>query len=124
MKQRPIKIGDVLVVTLPRSVPSGHEQEGLRPVIVIGLPHKIGTPRYPMLLIAPLTTQVRTWAKENPFLYPRLEVGATGLTTASVILLDQLRAIDERRIEKYIGSLDEDKATQIQQQILLMLGFL
>ena len=124
MRNRPIKIGDILIISLPQHTPSGHEQEGVRPAIVIGLPQKIGTPRYPMLLVAPLTTQVGTWTKENPFLYPRLDAGTGGLTEVSIVLLDQLRRIDASRIEEYIGSLHLDDVRKIHQQILLMLGFL
>ncbi len=47
MKEHPIKIGDVLLVALPRHFPLGHEQEGMRPSIVVGLPRRLGKPRYP-----------------------------------------------------------------------------
>ena len=77
-----------------------------------------------MLVVVPLTTQVGTWAKENPFLYPILESGTDGLTETSVILLDHLSAVDENRIEKHIGNLNRDDVIRIQQQILLMLKFL
>ena len=120
MKERPVQIGDVLLVSLPQSVPSGHEQEGIRPAIVVGLPHKVGRPRYPILLLIPMTTQIGRWAKENPFLYPRLEDGTGGLTKPSVVLLDQLRGIDQSRIGRYIGTLSNKEFAPIRKALLLL----
>ena len=48
MKERLV---DVLLIALPQNLPPGHEQQGPRPAIVVGLPHQLGKPRYPMLLV-------------------------------------------------------------------------
>ncbi|MEH2280268.1 MAG: type II toxin-antitoxin system PemK/MazF family toxin [Nostoc sp.] len=50
-----LECGDVVIVTLPTSNPRGCEQQGTRPAVVVGIPW--GEVRYPMLMIAPLTTQ-------------------------------------------------------------------
>ena len=120
MKKRPIQIGDVLIISLPQHTPYGHEQEGTRPTIVVGMPRKLGKPRFPMLIVAPLTTKIGTWAIKSPLLYPTLRVGTGGLTETSAVLLDHLSAVDENRIEKHIGNLNQNEVTQIQQQLLLM----
>ncbi len=98
-----LSIRDVLLIKLPSHQPRGREQEGQRPAIVVGIPpEKL---RYPILFVAPLTTQSGKWADENLALYPRLEAGNGGLTQESIVLLDQIRAIDVRRIASYLGYL-------------------
>jgi mRNA interferase MazF len=121
MKVRPIKIGDILLVELPQHRPPGHEQQGLRPAIVVGLPNKLGVPRYPTILVVPLTTQIGNWAERSPNLYPRLPAGTAGLTRQSVVLLDHLRAIDLRRIRRFIGSLQGEVFNPIRENLLCML---
>lgn len=99
--------GDVVVVTLPSHQPKGHEQEGKRPAIVLGIPD--GEVRYPVILIAPLTTQVGDWVHKNPGLYPQLAAGSDGLSQKSVVLLDQIRAVDVQRVTAYLGTLTDEQ---------------
>jgi mRNA interferase MazF len=84
--------GDIVLVTLPSNQPRGREQEGRRPALVVGIPK--GQVRYPMLFVAPLTTQKGEWVQRNSTLYPTLANGTGGLSQDSVVLLDQIRAID------------------------------
>ncbi|NJM77776.1 MAG: type II toxin-antitoxin system PemK/MazF family toxin [Acaryochloridaceae cyanobacterium RU_4_10] len=91
---------------LPEQVPPGREQKGYRPVVVVGIPEALGTPRYPMLLVIPLTTnRSQSWAIECPALYPVLSTGEGGLPTDSIALLDQVRSLDNTRVKRYIGTL-------------------
>jgi mRNA interferase MazF len=114
--------GDILVVSLPILVPPGHEQEGMRPVVVMGLPERVGTPRYPMILGVPLTTQVGTWAKRSPVLYPRFEAGTAGLPHTSVALLDHVRGVDAKRVVRYVGSLSPEEFALIREGLTGMCG--
>jgi mRNA interferase MazF len=98
--------GDVLLVALPSHEPRGHEQEGVRPAIVIGIPW--GPVRYPVVIVVPLTTQSGIWARENPTLYFPLPAGAGGIPKASIVLIDQVRAVDVRRVRGYLGTLGEE----------------
>ena len=95
--------GDIILVALPVNEPRGREQEGTRPAVVVGIPE--GQVRFPMLVVAPLTTQKGDWVEANLLLYPTLTDGMGGLTRDSVVLLDQIRAVDARRMMSYIGSL-------------------
>lgn len=95
--------GDIILVALPSNQPRGREQEGTRPAVVVGIPE--GEMRFPMLVVAPLTTQKGDWVEANLMLYPILAPGIGGLTQESVVLLDQIRAVDARRMMAYIGSL-------------------
>jgi len=99
--------GDVILVKFPSHQPRGREQEGQRPAVIVGIPQ--GTVRCPVILVAPLTTQVGDWAVENPTLYPRLEAGIGRLSKTSIVLIDQLKAIDVRRVIAYLGTLPEEQ---------------
>ena len=48
--------GAVFVADFPEHDPGGHEQEGPRPAILVGLPTNAGRPRFPVLVLAPVTT--------------------------------------------------------------------
>jgi mRNA-degrading endonuclease toxin of MazEF toxin-antitoxin module len=102
-----LAIGDVIVVTLPLQVPSGHEQEGHRRAIVVGLPNKLGPLRHPVLLVVPFTSAKPhyTWAKANSNAYPYFSAGTAGLTKDRYALLDQVRAVDAVRVGRKIGTL-------------------
>jgi mRNA interferase MazF len=99
-----LKCGDVVFVNLPSHSPKGHEQEGRRPAVIVGVPQ--GDVRYPVVVVVPLTTQFGDWAKKNPELYPILQSGTARLTQKSVVLCDQIRAVDIERIIGYLGSLN------------------
>ena len=116
-----LKQGDIVRVSLPSHQPRGHEQEGKRPVIVVGVPK--GDVRYPVLLVVPLTTQIGQWANNNPRLYPQLKSGLGGLSQTSVALLDQVRSVDARRVISYLGSLTTEEYKPVQGRLQQILGF-
>ena len=105
-----LKFGDVVTVNFPDANPQGREQEGLRPAIVVGFPNRLGTPRFDLIIVIPLTTDKgQTWALASPDLYPRLVAGVARLNLPSIALLDQIRAIDVNRINAYLGSLTPEE---------------
>ena len=77
----------------------GTEAGKLRPVVVIqtDLLNEAG---HPSTLICPLTTKVLPKAK---WMRIHLEKGEAGLKEASDILIDQIRAIDNKRFQKELG---------------------
>lgn len=96
--------------------PKGHEQEGVRPAVVAGVPQ--GPVRYPVVIVVPLTTRGGPWAKQNPILYQPLPQGAGGIPKASTVLIDQVRAVDVRRVKAYLGTLDETTFEPIRASLL------
>ncbi len=94
---------DVVLVNLPSHSPKGHEQEGVRPMIIVGIPQ--GELRFPVVIVVPLTTQIGIWKQSNPDLYPTITSGIGGLAQTSIVLVDQVRAIDVQRVSRYLGSL-------------------
>jgi mRNA interferase MazF len=106
--------GDIVIVRLPLHQPPGREQEGARPAVV-GLPGMIGPTRFPTVVLSPLTTdRGQPWAVQSPDLYPRLVAGAAGLPRASLMLLDQTRALGMARLVSYLGSLSSGEFAPIQ----------
>ncbi len=111
-----LKIGDVIKVKYPRRVPKGHEQEGERPALIIGIPDLLDTPRYPVLVTIPLTTNTDIWSDKNK-LYIKLSKGEANLTSESILITDQVLTIDATRIIGYIGSLSGKKITLVKDKI-------
>lgn len=101
-----LTLGAVFVAEFPEHDPSGHEQEGPRPAVLVGLPTRVGRPRFPVLLLAPVTTfKGQAWVEAAPDLYPVLRAGAGGLRVDSVALVDQTRALDASRVARFLGTL-------------------
>lgn len=95
-------------------MPPGREQYGVRPAIVLGLPDQIGSPRFPLVLLTPLTTdRGQSWALTSPRLYPRLPQGQGGLPSDSIVLLDQTRFLSAARISSRLGTLAPAQWTRI-----------
>ncbi|WP_406676416.1 type II toxin-antitoxin system PemK/MazF family toxin [Moorella sp. ACPs] len=100
-----VAAGDILLIALPVHDPKGHEQEGVRPAVVVGVPQ--GPVRYPVVIVVPLTTRSGPWAKQNSNLYQPLPPGAGGIPQASIVLIDQVRAVDVRRVKAHLGTFEE-----------------
>jgi len=111
--------GDVLLVNLPSHVPPGHEQQGRRPVVVVGIPPE--PVRFGVVLVAPLTTSTGAWAQKNPTIYPQLPAGAGGLDRPSIVLLDQVRALDLQRVVMYLGTLPPTDLEKIREGLRAIL---
>ncbi len=87
----------------------GTEPGKVRPVVVIQTDLLNDT--HPSTLICPITTQV---TEEARVLRVHLPKGTPGLRNESDVLVDQVRAIDNRRFKKHLGRL-----TDRQQETLL-----
>ncbi len=123
MVAKPLSPGDIVIIQMPQHLPRGTEQEGLRPALIVGIPQILGAPRFPLILVVPLTTdRQQTWSQHSPELYPKLPKGTAGLTADSIVLLDQLRAVSIDRITSYLGTLPPDIYAPIRQAINRMLG--
>ncbi len=113
------KARDLIIVEFPSQTPQGHEQEGRRPAVILGVPTKN---RYPTVIIAPFTRDTgQAWALKNPSLYPRLASDTGGLPLASIVMLDQIKAADVTRISRKLGRLTADEYTPILNGVLDLL---
>ena len=112
-----VKRGDIFYADLSPVV--GSEQGGIRPVLVIQ--NDVGNKFSPTVIIAAITSQINK-AK----LPTHLEITADeyGLSKDSVILLEQIRTIDKRRLRERIGHLDEESMEKIGEGLSISLGLM
>ncbi len=91
----------------------GTEPGKTRPVVVVqtNLLNKIP---HPSTIVCPITTNVKN---EAEILRVHLKKGTGNLNTDCDIMIDQLRAIDNRRLIKKLGSLPDEIADQIKENI-------
>ncbi len=108
----------------PVHVPGGHEQQGYRPAVVVGIPERLGVPRFEVLIVAPMTTdRGQEWSQRSPALYPRLGKGTANLRSTSICLLDQVRAIGAERVRGYRGTLDAEQYRPIHDGLRRMMSY-
>ena len=96
----------------------GTEPGKSRPVVIVQT-NLLNKTAHPSTLICPLTTRVNT---ASEILRVHLPKGQTGLTEACDILIDQIRAIDNRRLTKCIGPIPEEFIPKIKENIQIVLG--
>lgn len=112
-----MKVGDIYLVEIPAS--GGQEQQGVRPAIVVQTSENIE--RVPTVLIVPFTTQIK--AANFPFTFVVEPDFTNNLTSISVALVFQLRAIDKKRLKNRIGSLKPDNMQILKQNLENILKF-
>lgn len=82
----------------------GSEQMGTRPVLI--LQNNVGNHFARTVIVAPITSRIHTKSKIPTHSY----IGMIGsMKYPSVVMLEQLRTLDKRRIGYYIGKLPEEK---------------
>lgn len=106
--------GDIVLVDL--NPVTGTEQSGIRPSVIIQTDK--ANQVSPHTIIAPLTSKIR-WAILPSHVF--LQSDEAGLTQDSVILCEQLRVIDKRRIIKYNGKLSDDQIIKLNTAISAIL---
>jgi mRNA interferase MazF len=116
-----LSVGDVVMALFPDHDPQGHEQQGMRPAVVLALP---AVPlRFPTLILAPMTTdESQAWVLANPGLYLRFPAGVGGLRAATVLMLDQVRTIDADRVDRWRGALPDADIARVAQAIAALFG--
>lgn len=110
-----IRRGEIYFADLSPVV--GSEQGGVRPVLIIQ--NDIGNKYSPTIIAAAITSQL---CKAK--LPTHIEVGSEfGLCKPSVILMEQIRTLDKRRLKERIGALDEETLKKADKALLISLGF-
>ena len=95
----------------------GSERGGVRPVLIIQ--NDIGNKYSPTVIVAAITSQINK-AK----LPTHIEISAHeyGLNKDSVILLEQIRTIDKKRLREKIGCLDKNMMLKVDNSLQISLG--
>lgn len=111
-----IKRGELYYADLSPVV--GSEQGGVRPILIVQ--NDVGNKYSPTVIAAAVTSKINK-AK----LPTHIELGATefGLTKDSVVLLEQIRTLDKRRIKDRIGELPPLYMQKVDSALLISLGF-
>jgi mRNA-degrading endonuclease toxin of MazEF toxin-antitoxin module len=72
---------------------------------------------FPLIAVVPVTGTPGEGA-----LYPQLSPGTSGLTKTSYALIDHIRSIDKRRIQRVYGDVSPDELAAIDQGLASFLG--
>ena len=96
----------------------GSEQGGIRPILIVQ--NDTGNKYSPTVIAAAVTSQINK-AK----LPTHIEINANefGLSKDSVILLEQIRTLDKRRLKERIGELSQTTMKRVNTALLISLGF-
>ncbi|WP_034601431.1 type II toxin-antitoxin system PemK/MazF family toxin [Clostridiisalibacter paucivorans] len=112
-----IKRGDIFYADLSPVI--GSEQGGVRPVLVIQ--NDVGNKYSPTTIVSAITSQINK-AK----LPTHIEIKATeyGLPKDSVVLLEQIRTVDKKRLRERIGEFDEDMMDRVNECLKISIGLI
>lgn len=95
----------------------GSEQGGVRPVLIVQ--NDVGNKFSPTVIAAAITSQ-----KDKTNLPTHIQVSADGcgLAKNSIVLLEQVRTIDKKRLKEKMGNLDLPDMNRINQALSVSLG--
>lgn len=96
----------------------GSEQGGIRPVLIVQ--NDIGNKYSPTVIVAAVTSRL---TKARLPTHIELSRGSFGLQKDSVILLEQIRTLDKRRLKERMGMLTDDYMKSVDKALLISLGF-
>ncbi len=110
-----IKRGDIFYADLSPVV--GSEQGGLRPVLIIQ--NDVGNRYSPTVIAAAITSRM---GKNRLPTHIDIHADRVGLAKDSVILLEQIRTLDKRRLKEKMGHLDNAVMNQVNNAIAVSFG--
>ena len=95
----------------------GSEQGGVRPVLIVQ--NDVGNKHSRTVIAAAITSQ-----REKAKLPTHIELRAAscGLSRDSVVLLEQIRTIDKRRLKERMGELDAPAMSQVNNALEISFG--
>lgn len=110
-----VQRGDIYYADLSPVV--GSEQGGIRPVLIVQ--NDIGNRFSPTVIAAAITSQ-----KDKAQLPTHIHVhsGENGLAKDSIVLLEQIRTLDKRRLREHMGHLDEQSMAQVNRALRISFG--
>ncbi|SET06223.1 mRNA interferase MazF [Natronincola peptidivorans] len=115
MSKLMVKRGDIYYADLSPVI--GSEQGGVRPVLIVQ--NDIGNRYSPTVIVTAITSQIN---KAKLPTHVEIEASLYGLAKDSVILLEQIRTIDKKRLEEKIGHLDEEMMVKVNEALLISFG--
>lgn len=110
-----IKRGDIFYADLSPVI--GSEQGGIRPVLIIQ--NDVGNRFSPTVIAAAITSQ---HSKANLPTHIQLRANGSGLAKDSVVLLEQVRTIDKKRLKERMGCLDAFLMNKVNEALSISFG--
>ena len=95
----------------------GSEQGGVRPVLIVQ--NEIGNRHSPTVIAAAITSRLD---KTRLPTHINIRAADTGLAKDSVVLLEQIRTLDKRRLREHMGRLDEAQMQRVDNAIAVSFG--
>lgn len=110
-----VKRGEIYYADLSPVV--GSEQGGIRPVLIVQ--NDVGNKHSPTVIAAAITSQ-----RDKTHLPTHIEVQADkcGLTKDSIVLLEQIRTIDKKRLKDKMGELDFNAMDKVNTALSISFG--
>ncbi len=115
MSTNPVKRGDIYYADLSPVV--GSEQGGMRPVLIVQ--NDVGNRYSPTVIAAAITSQQN---KAKLPTHIEIDADACGLSKKSVVLLEQIRTLDKRRLREKMGCLGLPVMQQVDDAIAVSFG--
>lgn len=110
-----VKRGDIYYADLSPVV--GSEQGGVRPVLIVQ--NDVGNKFSPTVIAAAITSQKD---KTNLPTHIEVDAGNCGLAKDSIVLLEQVRTIDKRRLREKKGTLDGGDMGKVNEALSVSFG--
>ena len=110
-----VRRGDIYYADLSPVI--GSEQGGLRPVLIVQ--NDIGNRYSPTVIAAAITSRM---SKAKLPTHIDIYAGEVGLAKDSVILLEQVRTLDKRRLKEKMGHLDDEVMNHVNTAIAISFG--
>ncbi len=110
-----IKRGDIFYADLSPVV--GSEQGGIRPVLIVQ--NDVGNKYSPTVIAAAITSQQ---FKTKMPTHISVNASVCGLSKDSVVLLEQIRTLDKKRLREKMGNLPETDMDRIDDALSVSIG--
>lgn len=110
-----VKRGDIFYADLSPVI--GSEQGGIRPVIIIQ--NDIGNKYSPTVIVAAITSQIN---KAKLPTHVEISSEEYGLNKDSVVLLEQVRTLDKKRLKEKIGHMTDNDMEKVDKALLISIG--
>ncbi len=110
-----IKRGDIYYADLSPVI--GSEQGGIRPVLIVQ--NDVGNKYSPTVIAAAITSQKY---KNSLPTHIRVNADGCGLAKDSIVLLEQVRTIDKKRLKERMGNLDDVDMDRIDKALSVSFG--
>ncbi|MCR5717890.1 MAG: type II toxin-antitoxin system PemK/MazF family toxin [Oscillospiraceae bacterium] len=110
-----VKRGEIYYADLSPVV--GSEQGGIRPVLIVQ--NDIGNRHSPTVIAAAITSRLD---KAKLPTHISLHADSCGLSKDSIVLLEQIRTIDKRRLKDRMGSIDRESMNRVDNALSISFG--